>query len=57
MTVERNEDWCALADLIHPVIDKQLGDCPDNGDLDAGLCHDVADAVIEAGWRRAERAS
>lgn len=50
--VEHDDDWCDLADLVHGLIKAAGIDCPDNGDLDAGVCHDIADAVIEAGWRR-----
>ena len=45
-------EWAALADLIHDVIHDELGDCPDNTTGDGGLCHDIAETVINNGWSR-----
>jgi hypothetical protein len=46
------DDWAALADAIHAVIEDELGDCPDNQVQDGGLCHDIAETLINLGWSR-----
>jgi hypothetical protein len=50
--IVHNEEWADLADIIHAVIVENLGDCPDNGVMDGGLCHDIAEVVINSGWER-----
>jgi hypothetical protein len=52
--VEHDEHWADLANDIHAVLGFRLGGRPDFGDT--GLCHDVADAVIAAGWQLPEEA-
>lgn len=44
------DEWVALADVVHAVVVDELGDCPDNLVGDGGLCHDIAEAVINHGW-------
>jgi len=44
------DEWAALADAIHAVIHDQLGDCPDNAVGDGGLCHDIAENLINLGF-------
>lgn len=43
------DDWVALSNVIHAVTTNQLGRCRDTGN--DTLCHDIADAVIAAGWQ------
>lgn len=43
------KQWADLANDIHATIAAAVGGCHDTGD--SGLCHDIADAVVEAGWR------
>lgn len=50
--IEHNDEWADLADTIHAVIVENLGDCPDNSVRDGGLCHDIAEVVINSGWER-----
>ena len=50
--IPHTDEWATLADLIHDVIRDQLGDCPDNPVGDGGLCHDIAETVINNGWSR-----
>lgn len=46
-------EWVALADVVHAVLADELdGGCPDNRVGDGGLCHDIAESVINHGWRR-----
>jgi hypothetical protein len=46
------DEWAALADAVHSVVVATIGDCPDNSVGDGGLCHDIAEAVLNSGWSR-----
>lgn len=44
-------EWVGLTDLVHAKITEVLGECPPVEPASDGLCHDIADAVVAAGWR------
>ena len=48
--IPHTDEWVALAVVIHDVIYDELGDCPENRVGDGGLCHDIAETVLNSGW-------